>query len=187
MMFAVLAEDCSDVEALVVLVKRISGKENATIYRKGFSGCGELRNKASSHILDFAAQGATHFIICHDSDGNDPEIIRRDVRTSIQGKLDLSNYIHRMIVPVQEIEAWIIADEVAVKKVIPSLDIRAVAQPESVESPKEWLVSESRKGRSRPLYAPATYNARVAQHLDLEKVQKKCRSFGELVEFVKSV
>ena len=184
MTFAVLAEDRSDVDALVVLVKRISNRANATVYRKGFSGCGELLNKASSHILDFALQGATHFIICHDSDGNDPENIRQAVRKAILPKLNLSDYTHGIIVPVQELEAWMIADEEAIKRVIPSLDIKPVLQPESVKSPKEWLISESRKGRSRPLYAPATYNARVAEQLDVDKVKKKCRSFAELVDFI---
>ena len=58
-MFAVLAEDRSDVDSLVVLIRRISGVTNATIQRKGFSGCGELCRKAWSHIVDFAEKGAT--------------------------------------------------------------------------------------------------------------------------------
>src|SRR3954451_21600244 len=94
-MFAVLAEDRSDAEALVVLVKKILGKENARVPRKGFSGCGELCHKAWSHILDFSKQGATHFIICHDSDGHDPAEIVAKVRGEIGAKLPLQSYTHR--------------------------------------------------------------------------------------------
>ena len=70
-------------------------------------------------------------------------------------------------------------------KAIPSLRIKPVAQPESISSPKEWLVKESRKGRSSPLYSPATFNSKVVEHLGIDKVSKKCRSFEELVAYVK--
>jgi hypothetical protein len=184
-MFAVLAEDRSDADSLAVLVKRISGIENDRVFKKGFSGCGELCRKAGSHIADFASQGATHFIICHDSDGNDPAAIRQKVNSAIAGKTDLKQFKHKIVVPVQELEAWIIADETAIKKAIPTLSIPAVGQPEAVNSPKEWLVRESRRERSRPLYDPATFNHRVAMHLDIATVERKCSSFRELTEFIR--
>jgi hypothetical protein len=182
-MFAVLAEDRSDVDSLVILVKRICGKANATVLRKGFSGCGELCRKAWSHIKDFADKGATRFIVCHDSDGNDPEEVKKKVRESLGAKIDVTEN-HCIIVPVQELEAWIIADEEAINKVIPSLLIRQIARPETVPRPKEWLVNESRRGRSKPLYVPTIHNAKVAANLDLRKVERKCPSFGDLVSFV---
>ena len=149
-MFAVLAEDRSDVDSLVVLIKRISRMPKATIPRKGFSGCGELRRKAWSHIEDFAEKGATRFIICHDSDGNDPGEVKKKVLESLRAKIQVPKDCC-IVVPVQELEAWIIADEEAIKKAIPSLVIKPVARPETVPSPKEWLVNESRRddpGRS---------------------------------------
>ncbi|QEH39172.1 hypothetical protein OJF2_77840 [Aquisphaera giovannonii] len=182
-MFAVLAEDRSDVDSLVVLIKRIRGVENATILKKGFSGCGELCRKAGSHVRDFAEKGATHFIVCHDSDGNPPAEVRKKVRESIAARTAVPEDCC-IVVPVQELEAWIIADEEAIKKAIPSLSIKPVARPETVPSPKEWLVDESRRGRSRPLYVPTIHNAKVAAHLDLKKVEKKCPSFSDLVAFV---
>jgi Domain of unknown function (DUF4276) len=182
-MFAVLAEDHSDVDSLVVLVRRINGMANATIRRKGFGGCGELCRKAWSHIRDFADQGATHFIVCHDSDGKDPSAVREKVLASLRAKIDVPSDCC-IVVPVQELEAWIIADEQAIQKAIPSLVIKPEPRPETVSSPKDWLVKESRRGRSRPLYVPTIHNAKVAEHLDLKKVEKKCPSFGGLVTFV---
>jgi hypothetical protein len=181
-MFAVLAEDHSDVDSLVILVKRLSGMANAKIHKKGFSGCGELCRKAASHIANFADKGATRFIVCHDSDGNDPQDVRKKVLTSL-AKITLpASYL--IAVPIEELEAWIIADEEAIRKAIPSLTIKPVARPEQVQSPKEWLVNESRRGRSKPLYVPTIHNAKVAEHLDLKKVESKCPSFRELVTFV---
>ena len=184
-MFAVLAEDRSDAESLVVLIRRISGMDNATIHRKGFNGCGELCRKAWCHIQDFTRKGARRFIICHDSDGANPGAVKQKVRDALAAKIQVPDDCC-IVVPVQELEAWIIADEAAITKAIPSLVIKLVSQPESVPSPKEWLVDESRKGRSRPLYVPTIFNEKVAAFLDLQKVQRKCPSFGELVAFVKA-
>ena len=185
MIFAVLAEDRTDADVLVVLIKRIRDKANMTVYKKGFSGCGELCRKAWSHIENFADQGATHFIICHDSDGDEPETIRQKVREHIKKKLNGGPFPHRIIVPVQELESWIIADEEAIRLTIPTLVIKPQLHPETIKSPKEWLKDESRNGGSKPLYAPATFNAKVAVHLNIDKVKNKCKSFKELVNFVK--
>jgi hypothetical protein len=102
------------------------------------------------------------------------------------GKSDLRQYKHQIIVPVEELESWIIADEDAISRTIPLLAIPTQRHPESIRSPKEWLVEKSRAGRSRPLYAPATYNHQVAQHLDIAKVERKCPSFRELTQFVRN-
>ena len=184
-MFAVLAEDPSDADALVALVKSITGRTNLKVHKKGFGGCGQLCRKAPSYIKLFADQGATRFVICHDSDGLDPRDIRAKVEAVIKTK-GCSSYKHAVVVPVEEIEAWMIADEDAITAVIPSLKIKAVKKPESIQSPKEWLVRESNKGRSTPLYVPAIHNAQVAAHINLAKLEKKCPSFVLLKHFVNS-
>jgi uncharacterized protein DUF4276 len=181
--FAVLAEDRSDTDSLVVLVKRISGSSNATVFSKGFSGCGELCRKAGIHIRSFADRGASHFIICHDADESDPREIKAKVETAIKNKIP-TDFEYCIVVPVQELEAWIIADEEAIRKAIPTFGLKAVSRPETINSPKEWLVKESRKGRSRPLYVPTIHNAKVAQHIDLDRLDEKCPSFRPLKEFV---
>lgn len=184
-MFAVLAEDRSDADVLVELVKLIRDDMRCRIVKKGFGGCGELCRKAASHIEKFEREGATHFIICHDSDGNDPAGIRTKVKLALLPKIDLNKYKQVLAVPVQEIEAWLIADEAAIAKAIKTLTIKAVDQPENLNDPKEWLVRESRRDRSRPLYDPPTFNEKIAKHLDIAKVERKCPSFAELTTFVR--
>ncbi len=184
-MWAVLAEDWSDVDAIVVLLKRISGIDNQKIFRKGFNGCGALRTKACRIMGEFSTKGATRFIICHDSDGVDVgEIKAKFVATLNDPRC--AGLDHQVIVPVQELEAWIIADESAIKRAIPSLSIRNVSAPESLASPKEWLVNESRRGRSKPLFVPSLHNKLVASFIDLAKLERKCPSFLELRKFVKA-
>lgn len=184
--FAVLAEDRSDAETLDVLVKRIGGERISRVHSRGFGGCGELCRKAGAHIELFSKQGATHIIICYDSDGNDPSMIRDKVRSSVSAKIDLKRVTHEIIVPVEELEAWIIADESAIKKAIPTLSIQETRHPETIKNPKEWLINQSRGSRSRPLYAPATFNRQVAKHIDIAKVEQKCPSFRELTTFVRN-
>ena len=121
-MFAVLAEDRSDIESLVVLIRRTSGNEHMPVHKKGFGGCGELCRKAWSHIKVFSERGASRFIICHDSDGVDPAVVKKKVLDSIVTKTEAPNN-YCIVVPVQELEAWIIADEEAISKAIPSLSI----------------------------------------------------------------
>jgi hypothetical protein len=182
-MFAVLGEDSSDADAVAVLVKRISNSHNQKILKKGFKGCGDLRRKSCRVIQELANRGATRFISCHDADGLDPDKIRQEVRTVLAEK-GCRGLDSEIIVPVQEIEAWIVADEQAIAHVIKSLSIRIVGRPESLPSPKEWLLNESSRARSRPLYIPAVHNPQVARFIDLEKLATKCPSFGPLRDFV---
>jgi Domain of unknown function (DUF4276) len=117
--------------------------------------------------------------------GHDPREIQLKVETAIKNKMVL-DYAYCIVVPVQEIEAWVIADEDAIRRVIPTLSIKAVPSPESVGSPKEWLQKESKRGRSKPLYVPTIHNPRVVEHIDLEKLERKCPAFRPLKQFVVS-
>jgi hypothetical protein len=183
-MFAVLAEDSTDADCLEELVKRITGRRDRRVLKKGFSGCGELKRKSPAHIKLFLDRGATRFILCQDSDGSDPDRIRSELRKVVK-KVNSSKLDYEIVVPVQELEAWVIADEQAIAKVIPSLSIKSVRHPETQSSPKEWLVGESARGRSRPLYSPVTHNVHVVRVSNLETLQQKCPSFVRFSEFVK--
>lgn len=182
-MIAILAEDRSDAETLVVLVRRILGDMSAPLFRKGFSGCGELCRKAKSHINSFRDRGADRFIVCHDADRRDPSEVRKQVAQQVFGRNE-PPADSCIVVPVQEIEAWIIADEAAVARVIPSLTIPETRHPEHREDPKEWLEDQSKVKTARPLYAHATHNPHVAKHIDLPMLARKCPSFQHLVNFV---
>jgi hypothetical protein len=153
-MFAVLAEDDSDAATLEVLVKSISKIENQQVLKKGFGGCGALRSKSHRFIKEFSRLGATRFIICHDADGEDPAHIRRGVRT-ILSKNSCRGFDVAVIVPVEELEAWILADPKAITEVISTFAIRERHNPESVRHPKEWLRDQSRRGRTTPIYPGA--------------------------------
>lgn len=61
---------------------------------------------------------------------------------------------------------------------------KPISHPESIHKPKEFLgrLSRDTKGKSR--YSHAVHNEKVAQHLNLDQVRKKCPSFQPLVDLV---
>ena len=89
-----------------------------------------------------------------------------------------------ILIPVQELEAWILADIECAVNIFPSWRPAPIQNPEKIESPKEHLEKLSRDSKQRPRYSHAVHNEKMARHLDLEKVQRKCPAFSVLVEFV---
>lgn len=174
MIFAVLGEDRSDAETLATLVRRI--RPNVGVKKKGFNSCAELVRKGARVLVALASDGVDRFVVCHDADGPDPTIKRDLVEKQVVQRSGLEIPIC-IVIPVQEIEAWIIADELAIQKVILGFSLSPVLHPETIQSPKEWLERESRGNNSKPRYSHATHNPRVAEHLDLNKVAGKCPSF----------
>lgn len=175
-MFAILAEDESDAEVLSHIVKRRLGNDRLSVRCKGYDGCGGLCAKGARDIRSWRLQGVQRFIVCHDADATPPEMIRDKVLKAIVRPAEAEG-VCCIAVPVQEIEAWLIADEDAISTVIPSFRFGGHRQPESLQDPKEWLRKKSIAANGKPLYSPKTFNAAVAKHLRLDVVEQKCPSF----------
>ena len=90
-----------------------------------------------------------------------------------------------VVVPVEELEAWLLADVAAVSKKWPSWRPDAIANPERVRDPKEHLEKLSRDSQRRPRYSHAVDNPILAGLIDLGIVERKCASFRVLAEFVR--
>ncbi len=89
------------------------------------------------------------------------------------------------MIPVQELEAWILADIESVANVIPSWRLKPIDNPERIPSPKERLEKLSCGENKKQRYYHATHNEMVAPHLDLATREKKCPSFRPLAAFVR--
>jgi hypothetical protein len=183
-MYAILGEDDSDVEMLFTLVRRIANDPKLPIKKMGYNGCGELLIKAARQIKVYSKLGCDKFIICYDSDVAKPqdrylEIVNKIIKKSgIQADFCA-------LVPVQEIEAWILADIDAVTKIIPSWRTnRKITSPELQKDPKEYLEGLSKASNQKPLYSHAVHNPKIANHLNLEIILDKCMSALPLFEFV---
>jgi len=182
-MIAILAEDDSDAEVLKCLVRRRLNQPQLTIKTKGYEGSGGLLRKGARDIKRWSRVGATAVIVCHDADSNPAQVIRDTLVSKVIGPSGFSGSAC-LGVPVEEMEAWIIADELAVSSVIPSFRFAGHASPETINSPKEWLCNQSRAANGKPLYAPKTFNPSVARYLRFDVVAQKCPSFRRFLECV---
>ncbi|MBP6187389.1 MAG: DUF4276 family protein [Azonexus sp.] len=184
-MYGVIGEDPSDVETLKVLIRRLANNEKLPVFVKGYSGCGEMLRKGASQLKLFAGKGVVRFVVCYDADRGNPVARELEARQKVWDKA-LADGIHGeccIVVPIQELEAWILADLSSVSKVITSWTPKDVSSPELINDPKEHLERLSRQ-HQKPKYIHAVHNQKIAFHLDLAKVAAKCGSFVPLMEFV---
>jgi hypothetical protein len=183
--YGILAEGKSDAGTLKVLVRKLAGDDRLPVRTKGYGGSGELLNKGAKDLGTFKTLGVTRFIVCQDADGPDPAPKRNLVTQRIVGLSGLGEECC-IVIPVQELEAWILADIECASKIITSWHPEPIESPESIVNPKERLENLSRDSKRKQRYFHRTDNERIAAHLDLKKVAKKCPAFQVLVAFVKN-
>ncbi|MCX7098711.1 MAG: DUF4276 family protein [Methylococcales bacterium] len=187
-MYVVIAEDASDVKCLKVLIKRLAGDKPLTIEGKGFGSCGNMLNKGARFLNTYSNQAKfSKFIICHDRDKSSYQSVYKNVDDRIIKNAGINNKEICILIPTEEIEAWILADIKAVKNVISSWPHNKIdGSPEDIKNPKEVLQSLSRIDKPRPLYNHVLHNEKIMGYLDLAVVKNKCPSFAELAAFVES-
>ena len=181
-MFGILGEDKSDADTIDVLVRRLLKTPNLKTRKKGTMGFGNLIKQGAKDLNVFDKLGCDRFIVCHDSDGADPNEIENRIKREVIDKSDVTTGVC-ILVPVQAIEAWILADIQAVTKVFTSWTPAPISNPESQPQPKTYLKRLSRSANGSPRYAKTSHNPKIARHLDLNKLAAKCTSFRRLRDF----
>jgi hypothetical protein len=183
-LYGIIGEDDSDAATLKVLVHRLADNWSLTVRAKGYDGGAQMLRKGAGQLRLFAGLGFMRFVVSYDSDGHDPEARRKEVMEKVVIPAGLQNNCC-VLIPIQEIEAWILADIQAVNKVFSSWKPDPIPNsPESIESPKEFLERLSRNTKKKPIYHHATHNQIVAKHLCLDTIRRRCPSFMPLVRFV---
>ena len=192
MRYGIMGEDRSDVDALKIIIKRLADQyslDTPAFHQKGYQGWAEMFVKGAAQLKLFERLRCNKIVICFDADG--PQEKAHTRREKIRNELILPSQINVSIscfalVPVQELEAWILADLHAVKKIITSFKLpKPFSSPERIASPKERLMKISRCPTTRKArYCPAKDNERAAKYLDFRLVETKCPSFCGFVDFV---
>jgi hypothetical protein len=182
--YGILGEDNSDVATLKVLVRRLAQDKSLSIRGKGYDGAGDLIRKGAEQLGLFRLLGCKRFIVFHDADGPNPEPKRKLVDEQVVQPSGVGDACC-IVVPVQELEAWMLANIECAVKVFSSWRPGPISNPESIPSPKEHLERLSRDSRQRPRYDHAVHNEVMARHLDLDKVERKCREFSVLARFIR--
>ena len=183
-MYGIIGEEASDTQVIKVIIRNLTGAQKQKCLCQGYSGDGELFNNGARDLRSFKNQGCTKFVVCYDADGPDPsQRDERVIQEIIRPAGIESDYC--VVIPVQELEAWILADIQAVSKVFTGWKPSPFKEnPEGVKDPKERLISENRKHFGKPKYTPSTHNPKVANYLDLFMVRKRCPSFEKLAKWV---
>jgi hypothetical protein len=172
---------------LFSLVRRIASDPKLPIQKMGYNGCGELMVKGARQIQTYSKLGCRKFIICYDSDRDNPADRYKEIVDKIIKKSGVAGDFCALV-PVQEIESWILADLEAVTKIISSWrPTKTFTSPELQNDPKECLEKLSRGANAKPLYTHAIHNPRIAQHLNLEIIVAKCESSLPLFELVQGI
>ena len=179
----VIAEDDSDVQVANELIKKISPRKEFVIRRFVGHGCGKLRSKCFQWAIQLKNQGCSLLIVLHDLDDrvltNLEAELKRLLRPSPIER-------HVIIIPIQEIEAWLLSDHVAIQN---ALRLRRkfprISNPQAIADPKRMLgdliLSRSDK---RKRYVVED-NQKIASHIELANI-RRCSSFVPLEQFIRT-
>ena len=132
----VIAEDNSDIEVIRVLISKIARK---TFSIKPFAGhgCGRVRNKCNGWAEILRQRGCSVLILVHDLDMHRLAELENGLREAL-GQSPIQK--HAIIIPVRELEAWLLADHEAIQRTFRfRRRLRQIANPESIQRPKERL------------------------------------------------
>lgn len=177
----ILCEAGSDARAIAALARALVKQINVT--EKGYHSGTELIKKGARDLKAGWDLRWDLAVVVHDADREDPSKRYRLIWEKVvlpAGRPDKAC----VVVPVQEIEAWILADLDAVAKVFKSWrPPKPFTSPELIDSPKEKLMRLVEVD-GRRIYRPTQHNEKVAAELDLQRVWKKCPSYRPLECFL---
>lgn len=178
----IIAEDDSDVEAARIMMRRIAKSDRIGVKRFVGKGCGRLRRKCGVWAANLRDRGCGLLIVIHDLDRRGISQVRREIEDAL-APCPIDNYL--ICIPVEEMEAWWLADPLAIRKAL-GLDRtpQVKGHPEAIPSPKERIgVLVRTCSRKRKIFVNTEHNAAIASELDFDKA-KKCKSFVPFFEFV---
>lgn len=183
----VIVEDQTDLGAIKSIIRRLLSDPARKVLGKASKGCSMMRRKAKANVLLLVQRGCDAIIIVHDLDRNpqNQQLNDKDkLRHKLESTIEVPDGIQRCIcIPVEELEAWFLADASVVSKVSRGSCSRPYPSPELVAKPKELLFRLSRDSRGKARYS-TNDNEVLAKELDLDICAERCPSFAELRDFV---
>ena len=177
----VIAEEVNDVDVVRCIIAKIA-KRNVPIQKFVGHGCSKVRAKCRSWAYTLRAGGCRLLVIMHDSDTGDPAKVRNELEQRL-GASPIA--LHIIVIPIREIEAWLLADHQAIGQAMRlAQPMKRVANPERVMNPKEHLRDQIfiRSGH-KTRYLNTVHNKKIAEVCKLTNL-RRCASFVPLEEFL---
>jgi hypothetical protein len=180
----IIAEDASDVKVIVELVRKICPKNYGVSQFVG-EGCGRIVGKCRTWSEQLKERGCKYLLIIHDSDRRDVKCLEKMLADGLNAS-PIDNYA--IVIPVREIEAWLLSDENAITTAMHlRKKLGKVVSPEKVLDPKKklgeiiYVYSEK-----KIIYVNTIHNQRIANACSIETL-RRCESFDAFYKFVDSV
>lgn len=176
----VIAEENNDVEILYQYTAKLIAENRFTFSQFVGHGCGKLRQKCRAWADNLLQRGCKSLVIMHDSDGGDENALRQELDKSIKG---IGATCLVVLIPIQEAEAWLLADPNAISKVFKMQKVPRISKhPETIKNPKEFLGDIVEKG-SKSHYVNTVHNQKIAAEQAIETLDR-CPSFSRYQEFI---
>ena len=163
----IIAEDDSDFRVMSELTAKIIPSNSFVFKKFAGGGCGKLRRKCAAWTQNLLDRGCSHLVVLHDLDSNDMTKLRNELERKTN---DIRFEAKVVLIPVQEIEAWLLSDAEAIRSVFNMSKRPTVpANPESASNPKEMLRDIVWAG-AKKRYINTIHNEKIASALDLHRI-----------------
>jgi hypothetical protein len=177
----VIAEERNDIEVLYELTSKIIPETSFSFKQFIGHGCGTLRRKCHAWANNLKQRGCSFLVVLHDLDKRDES----ELRAALEGEIEDQGFHQSVVlIPIEEIEAWLLCDPRAIKTVFRMRDLPTIpSQPECISNPKEFL-SDLVTRNSKSHYLNTIHNQKVAAELALDLLKKRCPSFSHYPQFL---
>lgn len=185
-LIGIIAEDDSDVDCIKLLIRRLHQEKQIGFKKFVGRGCGKITRKANAWAKNFERSGCNHIILIHDLDKNNKEDLIINIQTAFLPS-PIKKYI--ISVPVEELEAWLLSDDSAIKKVFKvKKPFTLPNSPESISSPKEFLENLVCKITDKQyMYLNTKHNSQITEIIKIDSIESKCPSFSDLYKFIMDI
>ncbi len=173
----IIAEDSSDIDVLTEIIAKISPKNSFTVKKFVGNGCGKLRQKCGSWANQLLDSGCEHIILVHDLDRYN----ENELRKNLKEKVNFPNSL--IVIPIEELEAWLLSDENAIKAVFSLTKTpKKISDCEVIKSPKEYLEKLVWSlGKKR--YLNTVHNKKLSAEMNLNELLR-CNSYIPLHNYL---
>lgn len=180
MKIGIIAEEKNDVEVLYELTCKLID-ENAFSFKQFIGhGCGKIQGKCTKWAENLLRRGCSCLVVIHDLDVNGKKKLHKKLTELVT---HIPYTAHLILIPVREIEAWLLTDANALQEVFGLTKApKLPGQPESIVDPKKEL-SEIVWKSGKKRYLNTIHNQKIAAAMSIEKA-KMCKSFCPYPTFI---